>query len=284
MGGFAGIAPMPPAPPPSPQEPSESDLAAQVARINAEAMAEPAEAPAKPGGFFARFTRGREKEPAPPPQEPSADSDAGFGDASLGDAGMSEEPMADASMSEEPMAEAGMGEGLEASMGETSMGLDAGLAEQALPGEKPPRKKPSIVTIGWLVLALVVAGVVGTLAFAPSAVTSILPGASRLYALFGVSVGARGLDFEDVRYNWTNNGGQTVLQVEGNVVNLTSSARAVPTLTIALHDANGEEISAWTTEIGAEQLGAGERAPFLRQISSPPSNVSSVRVHFAKAE
>jgi hypothetical protein len=115
-------------------------------------------------------------------------------------------------------------------------------------------------------------------------VTSMLPGASRLYALFGVSVGAQGLDFEDVRYTWTNNGGQTVLQVEGNVVNLTSSARTVPTLTIALHDANDEEISAWTTEIGAEQLGAGERAPFLRQISSPPSNVSSVKVHFAKAE
>jgi hypothetical protein len=279
MGGFAGITPASPAPPPSPQEPSEQDLAAQVARINADAMAEPAEAPAKPGGFFARFIRGREKAPEPPPQEPSTISDAAFGDASMG-----EESMTDASMGEEAMAEAGVGEGVGASMGETSMGLDAGLAEQAFPGEKPPRQKPSIVTIGWLVLALVVAVVIGTLAFAPSAVTSILPGASRLYALFGVSVGAQGLDFEDVRYTWTNNGGQTVLQVEGNVVKLTSSARTVPTLTIALHDADDEEISAWTTEIGAEQLGAGERAPFLRQISSPPSNVSSVKVHFAKAE
>jgi len=276
MGGFAGIAPAAPAPPPSPQEPSEHDLAAQVARINADAMAEPAEPPAKPGGFFARFTRGREKASVPPSQEePSSISDASFGDASLGDASMSEEEL---------MAGASMGEGVEASMGETSMGRDAGLAEQALPGEKPPRQKPSIVTIGWLVLALVVTGVIGMLAFAPSTVTSMLPGASRLYALFGVSVGAQGLDFEDVRYSWTNNGGQTVLQVEGNVVNLTSSARTVPTLTIALHDANDEEISAWTTEIGAEQLGAGERAPFLRQISSPPSNVSSVKVHFAKAE
>jgi hypothetical protein len=253
-----------------------------VARINAEAMAEPAEAPAKPGGFFARFTRGREKAPVPPPQEPPGVSDAAFGDASLDDASMSEEElMADAGMGKEPLPEAGMGE---ASRGGTSMGLDAGLAAQALPGEKPPRQKPSIVTIGWLVLALVVTAVIGTLAFAPSMVTSMLPGASRLYALFGVSVGAQGLDFEDVRYNWTNNGGQTVLQVEGNVVNLTSSARTVPTLTIALHDANDEEISAWTTQIGAEQLGAGERAPFLRQISSPPSNVSSVKVRFVKAE
>lgn len=197
-----------------------------------------------------------------------------MGDASMDDAGMNEGPTADASM----------GESIEASIGGASMDFDAGLAEQALPSEKPPRKKPSVVTIGWLVLALFVASVIGTLALAPSAVTSILPGAARLYALFGVPVGARGLVFEDVHYDWTSDSGQAVLEIEGNVVNLTSSTFAVPTILIALRDAGGEEISEWVTEIGAEQLAAGERAPFLRQISSPPSNVSSIKVHFAKAE
>ena len=242
-------------------------------------MAGPAEAPAKQGGFFARFTRGREEAPPPPPPQPSGIDDAGFGDASMGDASMD-----DAGMNEGPTADASMGESIEASIGGASMDFDAGLTEQALPSEKPPRKKPSVVTIGWLVLALFVASVIGTLALAPSAVTSILPGAARLYALFGVPVGARGLVFEDVRYGWTSDSGQTVLEIEGNVVNLTSSTVAVPTILIALRDAGGEEISEWVTEIGAEQLAAGERAPFLRQISSPPSNVSSIKVHFAKAE
>jgi hypothetical protein len=113
---------------------------------------------------------------------------------------------------------------------------------------------------------------------------SVLPGAARLYALFGVPVGAHGLAFEGVRYGWTNDGGQTVLEVQGDVVNLTSSAVDVPTVVIALRDESGEEISEWTTEIGEEELAAGEHAPFLRQIPAPPSNVRSVKVRFAKAE
>ena len=72
-------------------------------------------------------------------------------------------------------------------------------------------------------MALVVAAVIGTLVLAPSAVMSVLPGAARLYALFGAPVGAHGLGFEGVRYGWTSEGGQTVLEVQGDVVNLTAA-------------------------------------------------------------
>ena len=35
---------------------------------------------------------------------------------------------------------------------------------------------------------------------------------------------------------------------------------------------------------GEQELAAGQHAPFLRQIPSPPSNVRSVKVRFAKAD
>jgi hypothetical protein len=260
----------------------DADLAAQLARINAEAMAEvpPAEPPEKSGGIFARLSGKRAAPPVAPPL------DAGMGDASMGDASFG-----DASF------EAGMGNGMaDASMGDASMdmgdagmdsgmGVDPALAAQAFPGDQPgPRRVPSIVTIGWLVLALIVASVIGTLVLAPSAVMSVLPGAARLYALFGAPVGAHGLGFEGVRYGWTSEGGQTVLEVQGDVVNLTKSPVNVPTVIIALRDESGAEISEWTTEVGEEELAGGEHAPFLRQIPSPPSNVRSVKVRFAKAE
>ena len=264
MRGFAGIAPVPP-PPTGPgftQAETEANLAAQVAQINAEAMAAaPVAAPPveKRGGIFARLSGSRAAAPSAPPA----------------DASMDEGAMADASMGDAAMAEFGMGD--------TEMGIDPALAAQAFP-EEAPRKKPNIVTIGWLVLALIVASVIGTLVLAPSAVMSVLPGAARLYALFGAPVGSQGLAFEGVRYGWTGEGGQTVLEVQGDVVNLTSSPVDVPTVVIALRDEKGEEISEWTTEIGEEELGAGEHAPFLRQIPAPPSNVRSVKVRFAKAE
>jgi hypothetical protein len=262
----------------------DDSLAAQLARLNADAMGEtPPAPPEKSGGIFSRLGK-RTAAPVAP----------------LPDAGMKDVSMPDASFGGDAFG-AGMGNGLgDASMGDASMGyvsmgdggmdadlgFDPALAAQALPGEQPlgPRRIPSIVTVGWLVLGLVVASVIGTLMLAPSAVMSVLPGAARLYALFGAPVGAHGLAFESVRYGWTSEGGQTVLEVQGDVVNTTAAAVDVPTVVIALRDESGEEISEWTTEVGADQLAAGEHAPFLRQIPSPPSNVRSVKVRFAKAE
>jgi hypothetical protein len=194
----------------------------------------------------------------------------------------------DASMDEGATFGAEMAPGLDVTMGDAAMGdaagFDAALAGQALPDETPRRKGGSVVALGWLALALVVAIVIGMLVFLPGTVMSMLPGASRIYSLFGMPVGSGGITLEDVRYGWTSEGGQAVLEVQGDVVNLTSSPVAVPTVVIALRDAGGVEISEWTTEIGEEQLAGGERAPFLRQIPSPPSNVRSVAVRFAKAK
>jgi hypothetical protein len=289
MGGFAGMAPSKPAPPSFPTPPSfppppvsEGDLAAQLARINAEAMAEPqAEPPPeKRGGIFSRLTR--KKEPLPPEPTPSAAATDVFAPSpGLG---------SDASMDEGPVFGAGMPPGFDstmgdAAMGDASLGYDPALADQALPDETPQRRKGgSLVLLGWLALALLVAGVIGALAYAPAAIMSVLPGSSRLYSFFGMETGAGGLTLEQVRYGWTNDGSQSVLEVQGDVVNVTSSPVAVPTVVIALRDAGGTEISEWTTEIGEEQLAGGERAPFLRQIPSPPSNVRSVAVRFAKAK
>ena len=112
---------------------------------------------------------------------------------------------------------------------------------------------------------------------------SIVPGAARLYSLLGMPVGAHGLAFQGVRYGWTNEGGQMVLEVQGDVVNNSGSKVEVPTVVIALRDESGDEISEWTTEVGESELEGGETTAFLRQIPSPPSNVRSVKVRFAKA-
>jgi hypothetical protein len=277
MRGFAGIAPSPQSAPGLTQAAVEADLAAQVARINAEAAAEAAPPMPEPekrgGGIFARLSR----KSAP---GAAASADASMDDAPMAD-GLSRPGTADASFGDASFGDASFDD---AGIGDAELGIDPALAAQAFGEEKPARRKPPVVAIGWLVLALFVASIVGTLALAPSAVTSLLPGASRLYALFGSPVGAHGLSFQGVRYGWTSDGGQTVLEVQGDVVNLSSASLDVPTVVIALRDEKGEEISAWTTEIGEEALGAGEHAPFLRQIPSPPSNVRSVKVHFAKAE
>src|SRR4029079_4342666 len=90
----------------------------------------------------------------------------------------------------------------------------------------------------------------------------LLPGAPRLYTLFGAPVGPAGLAFEGVRYGWTSEGGQDVAEGQRAVVNTTSRAVAVPPLVIALQDERGNEVSHWTTEATEQDLAAGEHAPF----------------------
>src|SRR5262249_34561111 len=277
LGAFPGVKQSAP-PPPSP-EPSRAvrlsetkvdaefdvgdDLAAQVAQINAEAAAEPP--PQKSGGIFGRLAGRRSaKAPAPPSETATAKGDTATGDAAFSDAAMTDD-------------------GLDPALVAAAM---AGIDDRTLPGDRPSRKRLSPVTLGWAALGLLIALILGALILAPSAVTSALPGASRLYAMFGGGGGgeAAGLAFEGVRYGWTNQDGQTVLEVQGDVVNTSSSPVDVPTVVIALRDESGAEISEWTTEVGEQELAAGQHAPFLRQIPSPPSNVRSVKVRFAKAD
>jgi predicted Zn finger-like uncharacterized protein len=242
----------------------DQDLAAHVGRINKKLTAQPV-APSVPeerGGIFARLDR-RGVPPVAPPA-----SSAGMSDAAMTDAIIGAEAMMD-----------------DAFPRDAEMGIeDSAWASQASPDEHPARWKPLVLAIGWLVLALVVASVIGTIVLARSAVVSALPGAARLYTLFGAPVGLDGLAFEGVRYSWTSEGGQDVLEVQGSVLNNTSSSVAVPTLVIALQDERDNQISQWTTEATEQELAAGEHASFLRQIPSPPSNVRSVKVHFAKPD
>ncbi|MET0688159.1 MAG: zinc-ribbon domain-containing protein [Methyloceanibacter sp.] len=265
----------PPPPPPPPQAPrgdadfdTGGDMAVEATSYNAEAWVGGEDSPAeksKSGGLFGRFTA--KKAAAPAPAAPSAPQPGTF--------------------------EAALAEAYKTDKGGTGdAGLDAdGDASLGVPDldapPPPPRKKAksrfSPVTIGWAALAAIVALVLGTLLFAPSTVVSIVPGAARLYSLLGMPVGAHGLAFQGVRYGWTNEGGQMVLEVQGDVINNSRSKVEVPTVVIALRDESGEEISEWTTEVSETELEGGESTAFLRQIPSPPSNVRSVKVRFAKA-
>jgi hypothetical protein len=280
---------MPPAPQTDAEYGVDEDLAAQVARMNAEAMPppppEPEPAPAKQGGLFARIMRKKGAAPsepeaappppsappemAPPPPEmaPPPQGEAAFGGAAPQDASF------DAGVSEEER---------EAALADPDL-VAAAFGEAPPKKAKAARKPLPVVAIGWGVLALLVAIVLGLFVFAPNTTVSILPGASRVYGMLGIPVGTQGLAFEGVRYGWTNDGSQTVLEVQGNVRNTGSTTMTVPTVVIALRDENGQEISEWTTEVGAAELEAGEEAPFLRQIPSPPSNVRSLKVRFAEA-
>lgn len=145
-------------------------------------------------------------------------------------------------------------------------------------GERTKSKVRPVVAIGWGALALLLVIIAAMLALAPKTVVSVLPGATRLYAMMGKPVG--GLAIQDVHVTWNNAGPAPVLTVAGTIVNLSSGTLGAPPLVIALQDATGKQIAEFTSKVAP--LAAGARSPFTAQVPSPPT-VSSLKVHFAKA-
>jgi len=71
---------------------------------------------------------------------------------------------------------------------------------------------------------------------------------------------------------------------QGDIVNLTDAPIKLPIVVVVLLDENGKELSQFTTVAKEEPLGAGEAAPFLAEIASPPAEVRKLKVRLAKAQ
>jgi hypothetical protein len=97
-------------------------------------------------------------------------------------------------------------------------------------------------------------------------------------------INAKGLAFQGVNYGWNQEGEETVLEVKGDIVNLTDAPIKLPIVVVVLLDENGKELSQFTTVAKEEPLGAGEAAPFLAEIASPPAEVRKLKVRLAKAQ
>ena len=157
---------------------------------------------------------------------------------------------------------------------------DAGPAANVPIAEGRKRKLPPAVAIGWGVLALLLLLLAALVAMAPKTVASLLPGSARLYAMIGVNVNP--LTIQNVRSAWNDAGPERVLQVSGDIVNLSAGQVAVPPVVVSLQDQSGKQLSEVTANVPA--LVAGGKSPFTVQIPAPPESVRNLQVRFAKAK
>lgn len=144
-------------------------------------------------------------------------------------------------------------------------------------------KRAGIIA-GWAGLGLGIAAVAIGFFAAPQAVVAALPGAARLYDRMGIAVNLRGLAFDNVTYNWIEQGGRPALDVTGEIVNLTGRAIEPPPVLFALRDGEAAEVFQWAARVRDEPLAAGERAEFSARIPSPPGAVRSLQVRFARGQ
>jgi predicted Zn finger-like uncharacterized protein len=173
--------------------------------------------------------------------------------------------------------------------GDAGFGEDEDLAAEP---ESPPivigrakRRGVSMaanVAAGWAALGLVLAGAVGIAYFQRVGVVRLLPGAAAAYERIGLPVNVRGLAFEKVQYSWETSAGHPVLEVYGDIVNITSRPLKVPTVVFGLRTSEKVEVYQWAADVRAELLPAGQRTAFSAQIPTPPKSIRDVQIRFAK--
>jgi predicted Zn finger-like uncharacterized protein len=113
-----------------------------------------------------------------------------------------------------------------------------------------------------------------------AAVVRLFPQTASLYAAIGLPVNLRGLFFQDVKSRSEFEDGVSVLVIEGTIVNLTTRTLEVPRLRLALRNASGHEVYAWTAQPAKSRLGSGNGLPFRARLAAPPADGRDVIVRF----
>ena len=108
----------------------------------------------------------------------------------------------------------------------------------------------------------------------------IFPQTAALYALAGMPVNLRNLEFSNVRTIRDVQDGIPVLMVEGEIVGTRSTLTEIPRLRLAVLDKNGKEIYAWTARPERNLLPPGQSLPFVSRLGSPPADAAGVTVRF----
>ena len=142
-------------------------------------------------------------------------------------------------------------------------------------------RMPTGIAAAWLGLCAVVGGIGYFAVTERVAVVRALPGSAWLYTRLGLPVNVRGLDFRDVAYSWETDDGRVVLEVHGDIVNITRDRLDVPRVVFALRDAASTEVYQWEDQVVRDPLAAGESATFAIRIPTPPKSIKSVQVRFA---
>ena len=143
------------------------------------------------------------------------------------------------------------------------------------------RRRRSIVGTGAQLLVILAAcGLLGVVAVERDLVARLVPGAAGLYGLLGLSVNPHGLALRNVKVEWIDEDNQTEIEVRGEIHNLLSEERRVPSVVIAVRDRAGASLFHQAASVGTGLVSRGGYTRFTARIPSPPAGMASVAVHF----
>ena len=134
----------------------------------------------------------------------------------------------------------------------------------------------------WAVFLSVLSGV--TLAFINfrEDIVVALPGTGALYRSVGLGIQTQQIDFGPVNYRWTVADGKPMIEVTGQIINLTDREIPVPRVLINVRDKESNDPVKATATIRSDPLAARETADFTLEFISPSKSVNQIELAFAE--
>lgn len=134
--------------------------------------------------------------------------------------------------------------------------------------------------VGWLLALLVIIGLVG-LVVGRNEVVAMFPKSADYFRMVGLPVTMDiGLEISETVSKRDNSGEIPAIVIEGQIQNISDAERAVPTLRVALLDANREEIDFGLFDPPQTSLLAGAMMKFDVRLIDPPAAARNYHVTF----
>jgi len=136
------------------------------------------------------------------------------------------------------------------------------------------------IVVGWLVLAGIVLVIGWATATYRQQIATLWPQSATLYKALGLKVTTRGIDIRNLSEKWEKEGGQSVLEVSGTLLNVTQRELMVPQVSVTLTDEGKRKLYQWSISPGVGILKPGQSVNFHTRLPNPPPGVRYANVGF----
>jgi hypothetical protein len=136
------------------------------------------------------------------------------------------------------------------------------------------------VAAAWAVFFSIISGIALAFVSFRQDIMAALPGTRSLYQTLGFAVADNPVDFADVSYRWTTVEGKPMIEVTGQVVNVTERTVKVPRVLVNVRDGASRGPVQATANVQADSLAPNESANFTLEFVSPSKDISQIELEF----
>jgi hypothetical protein len=136
------------------------------------------------------------------------------------------------------------------------------------------------IAAAWAVFFSIVSGIALAFVSFRQDIMASLPGTRSLYHTLGFAVADNSVDFSDVSYRWTTVEGKPMIEVTGQVVNVSDNTVKVPRVLINVRDGARRDPVTATASVQAELLPPRASTNFSLEFVSPSKDINQIELEF----